>query len=235
MKARNTRRAFLIVSALMLVVVSTPEQSLADDRGDAGYFFGIKGAKDCAFDEAEGRLYVTTEKQLHIIDTKARKTVDKIDLAGSLRACDISPDFKYLAIAPLTGHFIYWIELDGLKINQVRFKAGSSESGVFDLCIGANNHVLFSMTFAGSGWVQLRKYDPAANKVDNVGRVRMDSIVAASGDRRYAAVAEGNISSAPLNLYDFNENKLTKVAKLGGFIYEFACGPHAKYFARPQR
>ena len=221
--------------ALLFVAADGLNAAVAQTKGDAGYFFGIKGAKDCAFDEAAERLYVTTDKKLIVVDTKDRKTIESIDLAGGLRACDISSDFKYLAIAPITGHFIYWIEIDGLKINQVRFKAGGSESGVYDLCIGANNNVLFSMTFAGSGWVKLRTFDPATNKVEDAGRIRMDSIVAASGDRRHAAVAEGNISSAPLNLYSFADKKLSKVDNLGGFIYEFATGPHANYFARPTK
>ena len=232
---RFTARSYWIVGlvAVSVSMLQAPD-ARAEPKGDVGYFFSVKGAKDCAFDEAEQRLYVTTDKKLIVLDTKERKMVKSIDLAGGLRACDISPDFKYLAIAPITGHFIYWIELDGLKINQVRFKAGGSESGVFDLCIGSDNTVLFSMTFAGSGWVKLRTYNPATNKVDDVGKVRMDSIVAPSSDRRFAAIAEGNISSAPLSVYDFEERKLKKITNLGGFIYEFACGPDAKYFARPQ-
>ncbi len=46
-----------------------------------------------------------------------------------------------------------------------------SETGVFDVCIGLDNSVLFTMTFAGSGWVSLRTVDPEAGNLLIVGDV----------------------------------------------------------------
>jgi hypothetical protein len=63
----------------------------------------------------------------------------------------------------------------------------------------------------------------------------MDAVLSPGGGRRFAAVAEGNISSGPLKIYDFKEKKLAAVANLGGFPYEIACSRDAKYFARPHK
>jgi hypothetical protein len=204
-------------------------------KQDDGEFFELGGAKDCAFDAQRQRLFVTNEKEIAVFDTKKRELVKSMEVMGKVRACDISPDFKYLAVAPLEGQFLYWIQLEDLEITQVRFKASASETGVFDLCVGADNSVLFSTTFAGSGWVTLRKFDPKTTRVTELDNVRMDSVVAASGDRQFAAVAEGNISSGPLQLYDFQKRRLKKVADLQCFNYEIACSRGARYFASPGR
>jgi hypothetical protein len=204
-----------------------------EKRPDAGIFFSVPGAKDCAYDESRQRLYVTTLKQVVVIDTKERKTVESIDLLGGVQSCDISPDFKHLAVAPINAQAIYWIDLENLEVTQVKFKAPGSETGVYDLCVGSDNTVLFGTTFAGSGGVSLRKFDPETNKVETVRGVNMDSVITASGDRRYAAIAEGNISNGPVSVYDFKEKKLTKAANMDCFHYEFATSSEAKYFARP--
>jgi hypothetical protein len=220
---------------LLACVALAPALGRGDEtpKDDDGFFFDVAGAKDCAFDQQRQRLYVTNEKEIVVLDTKKRETVKSIELLGKVRACDISPDFKYLAVAPLGGQFLYWIHLDDLEIAQVRFKADANETGVFDLCVGANSSVLFSMTYAGSGWVMLRRFDPKNNHVAELGRIRMNSIVTASGDRRFAAVAEGNISSGPLQVYDFQKRSFKKVADLQCFHYEIGCARDAKYFASP--
>lgn len=233
---RQSRRCaigYLLVFLSVGLLRGTTARCDESPTSDQGYFFTIPGAKDCVFDSKRQRLYVTTLKQLIILDAKERKVVEEIDLLGNVRACDISPDLKYLAIAPFGGQFLYWIDLDTLDINQVKFKAGGSESGVFDLRVGFDNTVLFSMTYAGSGWIQLRVFDPASNSVREIQKVSMDSVISTSGDRRYAAVAEGNSSAGPLNVYDFQEKQLKKVARLDCFHYEIACAAKAKYFARP--
>ncbi len=144
-------------SIVLAAIVTITSIARADDakRSNGDSFFPMAGAKDCVFDQKRERLYVTTLKQLVVPDTKDGKVIEEIDLLGGVRACDISPDFQFLAVAPTQGHFIYWIELDKLEINQVTFEADASESGVFDLCVGYDNSVLFSMIYAGPGWVQL--------------------------------------------------------------------------------
>jgi hypothetical protein len=176
-----------------------------------------------------------------IVDTKNRTILDSVDLPGTLQGCDVSPDFKFLVVAPIAAQYFYrikldWAKVEDMEVDQIKFKAGANETGVFGICVGADDSVLFSTTFAGSGRVTLRLLNAKTDKVEEVGRVRMNSVLTASaGDRRYAAVAEGNISSGPLKVYDFTEHMLKPVADLQGFNFEVACAREAKFFARPSR
>ncbi len=232
----------LAVSIVTLVVVGAPVGMTADAADpladDLGFFFKVDDAKDCVFDHQRHRLYVTNEKQVIVLDTKDRNTIKSIELPGKVRACDIAPDMKHVGVAPFNGQFLYWISLDDLEVSQVRFKADATETGVFDLCVGSDGSILFSMVYlnsagAASGWVKLRRFDPKTTAVTDVGRVRMDTVVSASADRQFAAVAEGNISSGPLKVFDFQEQQLRDVTSTNAFIYEIACSAEAKYFARP--
>ena len=235
------RIALLVLGCLVISPAARgDDKPQVDPKADPGAFFPIIDAKDCAFDETRQRLYVTTPKQLVVVDTKRKKVIESIDLLGTLQGCDISPDFKYLAIAPISAQYTYWVKLDWTKVDdmeveQVKFKAGASEPGVFGICVGPDNTVIFSTTYSGSGGVLLRKFDPEKKTMEEVGQIRMDSVIASSGDRNYAAVAEGNTSSGRLKVYDFKEKKLKPVADLGGFHYEIACSRGVKYFARPTK
>jgi hypothetical protein len=80
--------------------------------------------------------------------------------------------------------------------------------------------------------VKLRRITPE-NKVEEIDRIRQDSMITPSADRKFASVAEGNISSGPVRLYDFKEHTLSKLADLDCFHFEMACARGAKYFARP--
>ncbi|MEI7685273.1 MAG: hypothetical protein WCL32_09615 [Planctomycetota bacterium] len=181
---------------------------------------------------------MTTPKQLIVIDTKAKKRLEAIDLTGGLQAIDIAPDFSFVAVAPSSAQFIYkiptkWQKQDDMEISQIRFDAPADESGVFGLAVGSDNSIVFSMSYAGSGWVALRRIDGKTNGVQVIQRVRGGSVVNASADRKFAAIAEGDISSGPLLVHDF-AGKTTKLLKdLGGFNYEIACSRDAAYFARP--
>jgi hypothetical protein len=206
---------------------------------DPGFYCPIAGAKDCAFDESRNRLYVTTPKKLVVVDTKQKKVIESIELLGGLQACDISPDFKYLAVGPVESQSFYWIKLDWTKaddmdISQIKFKAGANETGVYSLCVGADNSVLFTTTVSGSAGVPLRLYDAKTGKVSEVGMVFKNSVVFPSGDRQYAAALEGAISNCPLKLFDFKEQKSKLIKELGTFSHEVGCAREAKYFARPQ-
>ena len=236
------RTCLLPVAALALVLVGIQARvaatAEAPPNDSAEFFFRADGAKDCVFDPTRQLLFVTNEKQLIVFDTKDRQTVKSIDLPGQVRACDITPDFKHVAVAPLEGQFFYWISLDDLEVSQVQFQADADETGVFDLCVGADGSVLFSMTFLnsrGSGWVKLRRFDPQTTAATEVGRVRMDTVVSASADRRFAALAEGNISSGPLKVFDFQDQTLRDITDTNDINYEIACSANARYFARPHR
>jgi hypothetical protein len=87
----------------------------------------------------------------------------------------------------------------------------------------------------GSASQKLRLYDPKTSATTQIGISPRNTVLSASGDRRYAAVAEGDVSNGPLKLYDFQEKALRTVAALGDFNYEIACSAGARIFAWPNR
>ena len=227
LKLKNAAKANL-VSALKAENESEPQV------GD-GKFFPVAGAKDCCFDLKKNKLFVTTGTQLIILDLESGKVDESIDLAGTVVSCDISKDGQFLAIACSKAQAFYWVDLETIDIQQVRFTADSMESGVYDLCFGSDNSVLFGMTFDGSGGVKLRQFKKEGNVVTKIGRIGMDSIISPSSDRRFAAVAEGNISSGSIRMFDFETGKLMPGIRTGKFNYEIACASEGNYVAQPQK
>ncbi|HEV3143205.1 MAG TPA: WD40 repeat domain-containing protein [Gemmataceae bacterium] len=207
-------------------------------KDDPGYFYPIEGAKDCAYDESRHRLYVTCPSQLVIVDTKERKIIDSVRLNGTLQACDIAPDFKFMVIAPIKAQYVYrvglnWTKFEKMDIKEIKFSAPNTEPGVFGICVGSDDSVLFSTTYSGSGGVSLRHLLPD-NRVTVIGRINMNAVLTASaGDRHYAAIAEGNISNGPLKGYSFREHVLWHVTDMQCFHYEIAIAKGARYYARP--
>ncbi len=216
-----------------------PKIADKDGKGPAGFFVPIEQAKDCAYDHVRQRLYVTTLKQLVVVDMKERKIVESIDLLGNVQGIDISPGAKFLAIAPIGGQFVYkvkldWKTIDNMEISRIKFKAEGSEPGVFAVGIGADDSILFTTTFAGSGGVKARRINPD-DTVDEIGRVQMNTVIALTGDRQKAFLGEGNISSGPLQTYDFKGKSMSKLIDLQCFYYELACSADGSRLARPQR
>src|SRR6185369_2375455 len=172
-------RCPLVWQICLLSLLSSASGARGEENAkDEGVFFAVEGAKDCALDESKQRLYVTTPTKLVVLDLKKKEPIDSVELLGTLQACDIAPDFSYLAVGPVKAQHLYWIKLgDELDISQIQFKAPAIESGVWALCVGSDKTVLFTMTFNGSGGVSLRRFKPESESVEVVGRVQMDAAI----------------------------------------------------------
>src|SRR5262249_52693090 len=124
--------------------------------------------------------------------------------------------------------------VDDMKVERIKFKANANEPGVFSVGIGADDSILFTTTFSGSGGVKLRRI-AATGVVSEIGKVQMDSIIAVPGNRQTAYIAEGNISSGPLDRYDFKKKLLSKVTDMQSFNYEIAASEDGSMVARPRK
>lgn len=216
---------------------TTSQNDDSKAKRSPGFFIPIEGAKDCAYDHVRHRLYVTTLAQLVVIDIKKREIAESIDLLGNVQGLDIAPQAKFLVIAPIGGQFVYklkldWKSVDDISIDRIKFKPENGELGVFSIGVGADGSVLFSTTFSGSGWVKLRRLNVNDTIVD-LAKVRMDSVIAISGDRTKAFIGEGNISSGPLWGYDFKQKSQGKLTDLNCFYYELAASADGSRLARP--
>jgi hypothetical protein len=168
-----------------------------------------------------------------------RKVIESIDLLGNVQGLDLSAKARFLAIAPIAAQYLYKVDLDwksveDMKVERIKFKADGNEPGVFSVGIGADDSILFTTTFSGSGGVKLRRM-AASGAVSEIGRVNMDSIIAVTGDRQKAYIAEGNISSGPLDRYDFKKKLVSKVTDMQSFNYEIAASADGSMVARPRQ
>ena len=170
------------LTALVLLFLTQPAVSLGQVKiidkeagGEAGAgegnFVAVEGAKDCVYDHVRKRLYVTTLSQLVVVDMTSRKVIESIDLLGSVQGLDISAKARFLAIAPIAAQYIYKVDLDwksveDMKVERIKFKAESSEPGVFSVGIGADDSILFTTTFSGSGDIKLRRIGPTGVVID---------------------------------------------------------------------
>lgn len=101
------------------------------------------------------------------------------------------------------------------------------------MAFGNDGAALISSTFLGSGWVPLRRYDPASGDVTTIASVTESSMVSASGDGRVVGVAESDISDGPLDRYDVASKISTGTVDDQWFNYEVAVNRDASQFAVP--
>src|SRR5581483_7085642 len=156
----------------------------------------------------------------------------------SLYGIDISPDNKTLIVADTSGiaggsNWVYVVDLPSGNVSQAMFPLAFGEGGTYAVAFGNDGAALISSTFQGSGWVPLRRYDPATSNVTVVANPRQNSMVSASGDGSIIAVAEANISSGPLDRYNVGTRTVTGSVGDGWFNYECAVNRNGSQFAVP--
>jgi hypothetical protein len=103
--------------------------------------------------------------------------------------------------------FIHLVDLDTGDDNKIGFARAFGEGGAFSVAYGGDGRVLISTSFEGSGWVPLRRCDPATATVTvldlgtSSNTVTQDSMLTASGDVGSIGIAESNISDGRFARY----------------------------------
>ena len=151
---------------------------------------------------------------------------------------DISPDGNTLIVADSTAsstnNWVHVIDLTSGQSRKVFFPLAFGESGTFAVAFGGDGAALISSRFSGSGWVPLRRYDPASGQVTTVsGSVRQDSMVSASGDGSTIVIAESNSSGGPFSRYDVGMKAITRSGGTSWFNYECAANKDGSILALP--
>jgi hypothetical protein len=120
---------------------------------------------------------------------------------------DLSADGRWLAVADRTHSetelWIHVVDLQDGTFRKLIAPGGGLSGGTYAVAFGANGWVLVSAEFEGSGWVQLRRFEPATGQLVVLGEVRQDTMLAASGDRTRLGYAEANISDGRWGRYTF--------------------------------
>jgi len=252
-KPRVAAAAGLLVAALLTVfsVLSLFTPNRADAEGT---FIPAKGRVDMVYDLKRDTVYITqkthywdpvqykdiiTDSGIVRYHLGTRTLLPRIELYGDLMGIDLSPDGNTLAVADLLYStnqvWIHLIDLNTQQIRQVTFGRSFYEGGTFAVAFGSDGAVLVSSTFLGSGWVPLRRYDPATDTTTVVvPSVRQSTMVSASADGRYIGFAESNSSAGPLGYYRVDTGTVAASGwGTGWFNYEIGVNRDGTQFAVP--
>ncbi len=141
--------------------------------------------------------------------------------------------------SPPTGNV--WVDVVDLRTGASRkalFARAFGESGTFTVAFGADGRALVSSSFAGSGSVPLRLYDPATDTSSVVtSSIEQDTMLTASADGSVIGFAESNISDGPFG--DYTVATGSYVEKSGyadgtsAFNYEIGVSRDGTQFAIP--
>jgi plastocyanin len=193
---------------------------------------------DMVYDAGRDILYITSGSTVLRYQLASDSFLTPYQLSGHLMGLDLSPDGNTLIVADSsatsTNVWVHVINLTSGQSRQVFFPAAFYESGTFAVAFGGDGAALITSRFAGSGWVPLRRYDPASGLTTTISSfISQDSMVSSSGDGSTIVIAESNNSGGPFSRYDVASRTITKSGGTGWFNYECAASRDASLFALP--
>ncbi|PQO33487.1 hypothetical protein C5Y96_11655 [Blastopirellula marina] len=173
--------------------------------------FSLVGVRDQHFDETSGVLYITTEDgTLHRWDVSKQKFLSSIKNVAALPAgLDTTPDgrFAYVGegqIGNLTG-FIYKIDLEDGSKTSYSFDNERVDKGVFDLAVGADGRVVFTVYFYGSGLTKVGFVDNGLVSFTPKFLVDNKHLVTRNHDRSTIYFFSTDKGAAPTITYDVGQ------------------------------
>ncbi|MBL9173952.1 MAG: PQQ-binding-like beta-propeller repeat protein [Verrucomicrobiales bacterium] len=203
----------------------------------AEVFIPAASRSDFIHDGRREMVYIANGSQLVRYDLAAKALLPALALGGNLRGMDLSPDGDTLAIADASSSgadvWIHLVDLVAGTSRKVSFPKNFGEGGLHMVAFGSDGAILTSGFYAGSGWTPCRRYDPATGETLNVGSLSDGAMLCASGDRSVIGIAEGNISSGPVNRYDVGTRAITKTSGTGWFNYEVGVNRDGTQYAVP--
>jgi hypothetical protein len=128
---------------------------------------------------------------------------------------------------------IHFVDLNTGTNTHVSFRAEMNEGGTYSVAFGADGAVWITSTFHGSGEVPLRKYVPSKKRVSVVGRVGMDTMLAASADREFIAYAEANGSGGDYGRFNCGATGLKPPLRANAYLYEIGISRDGSQLAVP--
>lgn len=202
----------------------------------ASAFVPAPSRVDVAIDGAH-IVYTTSGSSLLRYNSNTGTVLTPWNLGGSLRGMDISPDGQYLAVGDGTTqgtqNRIFVVTLATGAVRTISFPLAFNESGTFTTAWAGDGSLLVSSSFAGSGWVPLRKVNVATGTSTVLATIRQDSMLTPSHDRMTVAIAESNISSGPVSYYNSLTGTVVSGANTNWFDFEVGVSKDGNEFAVP--
>lgn len=202
---------------------------------------------DMVHDAARSTIYITDGGNVLRYHIPSASFLTPIALGGQLRGIDLSPDGSTLAVADHTStstdEWVYLIRLSDLSVTKAPITKEFMEDGTWSVAFGADGTLVASASFAGSGWVPVRRWNPATATWTKLGAsypdnsFRQDTMVSASGNGKVMGLAESNISDGTWDAYFMDTSQLVKRSGYtdgtSAFNYEIATNANGSQFAIP--
>lgn len=219
----------LVVAALAIFATPTTGSAIAT-------FLSAPSRVDVEIDNLK-IVYIASGSSVLRYNSIAATYLTPWNLGGSLRGMDISPDGQYLAVADSTTqgaqNRVFVVALATGVVNTISFPLASNESGTFTTAWAGDGSLLVSSSFAGSGWVPLRKVNVATGTSTVLASVRQNSMLTPSQDRKTVAIAESNISSGPVSYYNSLTGTVVAGVNTNWFDFEVGVSRDGTEFAVP--
>ncbi|HLP75944.1 MAG TPA: PQQ-binding-like beta-propeller repeat protein, partial [Candidatus Paceibacterota bacterium] len=226
----TTRVRFLIIAAITLLLFGGVFPS-------HGAFISAPNRVDMVHDPVRNLLYISSGSSVLRYDLASQAFLTPVNLSGSLGGMDISPDGNTLAVADRTrtdtNVWIHLVDLNTQASQRAFFPRAFGEGGTYTVSWGADGAVLVSGTYEGSGWVPLRRYNPANGEIQEVASIRQSSMLSASGNRKIIGIEESNISSGPVHRYGVSGKAILNSSGTGWFNYEVGVNKDGTQVAAP--
>ena len=235
-------RVLPITKILRLIAIAILFFSLQHQAEAAGTLISAPARVDMVYDSARDTVYITSGTSVLRYQLESNTFLTAFELGGNLSGIDLSPDGKTLAVADRqrseTEVWIHLVDLQTGLSRKATFPRAFMEGGTFTVAFGNDGAVLVTSTFEGSGWVPLRRYDPATGGTTQIASsVRQDSMLAGSADGSVIGFAESNSSSGPFGRYRIADgNLLRKSGYTDGtswFNYEMGVNRNGTQYAIP--
>lgn len=194
----NTEASAPVERSIVVSTVSSTAPQPAIPANAVGYFIPAKDRADMVPDTKSNILYISAAGSVLRYRLTTKQFLPPLALGGDLRGMDISPDNKTLAVADAAGGngqiLIHLVDLSTGTDKPVSFSAAMQESGTFAVAFGADGQVWISSSMRGSGFLPLRRYNPANGTFTKFQSVSQDTMLTASADRQRIAFAESHMS-----------------------------------------
>ena len=190
---------------------------------------GFGALQSLAYDRTRGRVYLSSSggNRVLVYSLATKSFLAPIEIGPTPWGLDLSPDDSKLVVALSGTNKVATIDLTADPLTYVTADVpASTNNRPLNLAVAADGKAFFGCKFGGSGWTDLHELDLATNTIvrrtgfrgSSSNRVSDPLYLAASGDRKKVILAEGNIGSGPIFLYDSVTHSFEPARNTSGFM-----------------
>ncbi|HSH79244.1 MAG TPA: Ig-like domain-containing protein [Herpetosiphonaceae bacterium] len=228
----------ILCAILLLGVIGSLSQRTAHA---AGTFIPAAERVDMVHDYARDMLYISAGSSVLRYELGTGLFLSPFELGGNLAGLDLSPDGSTLVVADVqysdTDVWVHVVDLASGGSRKAVFPRAFGEGGTFTVAFGDDAYVLITSTYEGSGWVPMRRYNPATGEWSQLASVRQNTMLSSNADGSVIGFAESNSSDGPVGRYRVADGDLLRKSGYtdgtGAFNYEIGANRNGTQYAVP--